>query len=267
MTTLVLIFMFFGDIIGGHQGMMTALWAALGINFFSYFFSDTLVLKQYRATEVSPAQMPELYKIVSRLAGKSGLPMPKVYLIPDETPNAFATGRNPQHAAVAVTKGLLNLTTADELEGVLAHELSHIRHYDILTGSIAAVFAGAIAGLANFTGTRNSRSGNKSGWLAAILLPLAAAVIRMSISREREYKADEGAAYLTGHPEWLASALSKLDNYAKNYQLKSLSAHTSHLFIVNPLSGGRSLYRLLATHPSTADRIARLKQIASELHR
>lgn len=267
MAMLVLIFMFFGNLIGGEQGMMAALWASLGVNFFSYFFSDKLVLSHYRATEVNQKQFPELYQIVEHLADKAGLPMPKVYVIPDEVPNAFATGRNPKHAAVAATQGLLKILSPEELEGVLAHEMSHVRHYDILTGMIAAAFAGAIAYLANFFRFNNNNGKRNNGVLAAFLMPIAASIIQMSISREREYKADEGAAYLTGHPEWLASSLSKLDDYAKNYHLRNATTQTSHMFIINPFSGIKGLSQLFSTHPSTADRIARLNEIALSIQR
>lgn len=273
MCGLMLLFMFVGNLIGGEQGMKTAFWAACGINFFSYFFSDTLVLKQYRAVPADQKSAPELYQIVKRLADKAGLPMPKVYIVPEQVPNAFATGRNPSHAAVAVTQGLLQLMSPEEVEGVLAHEMSHVRHYDILIGSVAAVFAGAITMLARvapYSGAAagngyngNSRSNNsKLGVLGAFLMPIAASIVQMSISRTREYAADEGAAQLTGHPEWLMSSLSKLEEYSKNYQMKNVSSQTAHMFIVNPfgsLTGG--LASLFRTHPSTADRISRLEKI------
>lgn len=268
MTLLVLIFMFFGNLMGGEEGMKMALIIALGVNFFSYFFSDKLVLKHYRATEVNQNQFPALYQIVERLAHKAKLPTPKVYVIPDEVPNAFATGRNPKHAAVAATQGLLKILSPEELEGVLAHEMSHVRHYDILTGTIAASFAGAIAYLANFARVNNNNNNRRnSGVLAAILMPIAASIIQMSISREREYKADEGAAYLTGHPEWLATSLSKLDDYAKNYTMRNATNQTSHMFIINPFSGIKGLSQLFSTHPATSDRIARLNEIALSMRR
>ncbi len=266
MTVLVLIFMFFGNMIGGVQGMKTAFLIALGLNFFSYFFSDKLVLKQYKAMEVLPEQSPRFYQIVQRLAYNANLPMPKVYIIPENVPNAFATGRNPKHAAVAATQGLLKILSEREIEGVLAHEMSHIRHYDILTGTIAATFASAIAYLANFARARsdgNQQRGN--GALAILLMPIAAAIVQMSISREREYKADEGAARLTGHPEWLASALQKLEDAAKGNLLNNATSQTSHMFIVNPFSGIPGLARLFSTHPSTEDRIKRLRAMHGEL--
>ena len=268
MCGLMLLFMYVGNLIGGEQGMKTAFLIACGINFFSYFFSDKLVLKQYHAIPANAQNAPELYQIVKRLSDKAGLPMPKVYVIPEQVPNAFATGRNPRHAAVAATQGLLQLMSPEEVEGVLAHEMSHVRHYDILIGSVAAVFAGAIAMLANFAryngaaGNRNRANSGIFGIIGIILMPIAASIIQMSISRTREYAADEGAARLTGHPEWLVSALSKLDGYSKNYQMQRVSSQTAHMFIVNPfgsLTGG--LAGLFRTHPSTADRISRLEKI------
>lgn len=273
MCGLMLIFMYVGNLIGGEQGMKTAFWVACGMNFFSYFFSDKIVLKQYHAIPANEKSAPELYQIVKRLSDKAGLPMPKVYIIPEQVPNAFATGRNPSHAAVAATEGLLQLMSPEEVEGVLAHEMSHVRHYDILIGSIAAVFAGAITMLARVAPYSSAAAGNgyndnnrsnrsKLGVLGAFLMPIAASIIQMTISRTREYAADEGAARLTGHPEWLMSALSKLEGYSKNYQMQHVTSQTAHMFIVNPfgsLTGG--LASLFRTHPSTADRIARLEKI------
>ena len=187
--------------------------------------------------------------------------MPKVYIIPEQVPNAFATGRNPKHAAVAATQGLLNLMTPQEIEGVLAHEMSHVRHYDILIGTIAAVFAGAIAMLGNFANRNRQTSNGKRGLIAALVMPIAATIIQMSISRSREYRADEGAASLTGHPEWLMSALTKLEGYAKNQTMGRATSQTAHMFIVNPFSGAQQLSRLFSTHPSTEQRLARLEAI------
>ena len=273
MMGLMLLFMFVGNLIAGQTGMIIAFLVAAGMNFFSYFFSDKLVLKHYKAVEVSRANAAGLYNIVERLADRANLPMPKVYIIPEQVPNAFATGRNPSHAAVAVTEGLLKLMDEKEVEGVLAHEMSHVNHYDILIGSVAAVFAGAIAMLGNFakvgaaTGRNNAnnRGGGAFMLLAAIVMPLAASVIQMAISRTREFKADAGAAKLTGHPEWLISALSKLDNYAKNYRMQNANSHTAHMFIINPFSGLKGLTNLFSTHPTTADRIEKLTQIEQEL--
>lgn len=271
MAGLFLIFMFVGQIIGGAEGMKIAFWAAAGMNFYSYFFSDKLVLKQYKAQEVNEKNEPELYDIVRRLANEAQLPMPKVYIIPEQVPNAFATGRNPKHAAVAATQGLLHSLSKEEIEGVLAHEMSHVKHYDILTGSIAAVFAGAITYLGRFAqasanGRTPARRNGLSVLISAVLMPIAALVIQMSISRTREYAADEGAARLTKHPEWLMSALMKLENFAKNYQMKNANSQTAHMFIISPFSGVPSgLSHLFATHPSTKDRIERLAQLKNEL--
>lgn len=274
MVILMLLFMFVGNLIGGQQGMFIAFIVALGMNFFSYFFSDKMVLKHYRAVEVSENDAQGLYEIVARLSQKAGTPMPRVYIIPDQVPNAFATGRNPSHAVVACTEGLLNILNKEEIEGVLAHEMSHVRHYDILIGSIAAVFAGAIAMLANFAqfgamagGMHSNEEDNGGGsnalilLIAAIVMPVAATIIQMSISRSREYKADEGAARLTGHPEWLISALQKLESYSQNYMMQNATPQTSHLFIVSPFSGGAAFSNLFRTHPTTEDRIQRLSEI------
>ncbi|MBR1600043.1 MAG: zinc metalloprotease HtpX [Alphaproteobacteria bacterium] len=274
MVALMLIFMFVGNAIAGEQGMMIAFLMACGMNFFSYFFSDKMVLRQYKATEVTPQSAPELYSIVSRLSKTAGLPMPKVYIIPDSVPNAFATGRNPEHAAVAATQGLLKILSEQEIEGVLAHEMSHVRHYDILIGSVAAVFAGAIAMLANVARfnavagdetASNRRQSGIGGMIAVVLMPIAATIIQMSISRTREYKADEGAAHLTHHPEWLMSALAKLEDYAQNYRMQRATSQTAHMFIINPFSGIGSLSGLFSTHPSTKDRLARLEQLKKEM--
>ena len=278
MVALILIFIAVGGYIGGEQGMMIAFLIAAGTNIFSYFFSDTLVLKRYNAIPVDESSAHGLYEIVSRLTQKANLPMPKIYIIPEEVPNAFATGRNPSHAAVAVTEGLLKILNENEIEGVLAHELSHIRHYDILTGSIAAILAGAIAMLANFakiggiagqSGGSRRGGGNAIVMLAlAILMPIAATIIQMAISREREYKADKGAAYLTGHPEWLASALRKLESYSNSYIMQNASEQSAHMFIVNPFGSlTNKLGVLFRTHPSTSDRIAELERLEQEIKR
>ncbi|MCI6641364.1 MULTISPECIES: zinc metalloprotease HtpX [Campylobacter] len=273
MTFLALIFMFFGGLIGGEQGVIIAFVVALGMNFFSYFFSDKLVLKHYHAVKVDENSAGGLYAIVRRLANAANVPMPSVYIIPEQIPNAFATGRNPNNAAVAVTEGLLNLLSENEIEGVLAHEMSHVRHYDILIGSMAAVFAGAIAILANFAkfgavfgGNENNRQNGILMIVAAIIMPIAAAIIQMAISRSREYKADAGAANLTKHPEWLISALSKLENYAQNRTMQNATPQSAHMFIINPFSGVKSSFsQLFRTHPSTKDRIARLNEIKQSM--
>ena len=275
LTFLTVVFVFMGYSFGGSSGMLIAFLLAGGMNFYAYYFSDQQVLKHYDATLLEDTRHP-VYKITQNLTKKAGLPMPKVYLIPDHTPNAFATGRNHEHAAVAVTMGLYEMLNEKELEGVIAHELSHIKHYDILIGTIAAVFAGAIAMIANmmqfgamFDGNNNNRQGANPivMILMAILLPLAASIIQMTVSRSREYMADEGAARMTGNPAGLQSALKKLENYARSgHQIHNATEQTAHMFIINPFSGLKStLGSLFRTHPTTEDRIARLEELKSEL--
>lgn len=271
MLCLVLIFVWIGSLLGGASGMRIAFMMALLMNFTGYFFSDKIVLKQYRAKEVTSGANSNLYTIVQKLADKTSLPMPKVYIIDEDVPNAFATGRNPEHAAIAATSGLLKLLEEDEIEGVLAHEMSHIKHYDILTSSIVAVFAGAIAMLTNRaryqTSSAQQRSASRGGLpvLALLLMPIAASIIRFSISRAREYEADAGSAMLTKHPEWLISALSKLEGYSRKFSMKNVTSETAHMFIVNPLAAFQGgLNALFATHPSTKDRIARLENLKSD---
>ncbi|WP_368029793.1 zinc metalloprotease HtpX [Arcobacter sp. s6] len=273
LTFLTVIFVFIGYSFGGSSGMLIAFLLAGGMNFYAYYYSDQQVLKHYDATPLEDSRHP-VYKITQRLTQKAGLPMPKVYLIPDHTPNAFATGRNHEHAAVAVTMGLYEMLNEKELEGVIAHELSHIKHYDILVGTIAAVFAGAIAMIANMMqfgamfGSNNRQGSNPIMMIAmAILLPLAASIIQMTVSRSREYMADEGAARMTGNPAGLQSALRKLENYARNgHQIHNATEQTAHMFIINPFSGLKStLGGLFRTHPTTEDRIARLEELKNEL--
>jgi heat shock protein HtpX len=269
-TTLLLglltgVLLFFGGLIGGRGGMMFALLLAAVLNFGSYWFSDRIVLSMYRAQEVSPGQAPQLYEIVQRLARRAELPMPRVYVIPKDAPNAFATGRNPDHAVVAVTEGLLQRMDRDELAGVLAHELAHVKDRDILIGSIAATLAGAIMMLANMArwsaifGGLGGRDGEGPGilglLLTSILAPVAALLVQMGISRSREYLADQEGAKIAGSPEGLARALEKLG--ADSGRLQANPA-TSHLFIVSPLSGG-GLRSLFSTHPPLEERIARLR--------
>jgi heat shock protein HtpX len=258
-----------GQWIGGRQGMVIALVAAAGMNFFSYWFSDKIVLKMYRAQEVGQHDGPELYGMVQELCRRANLPMPKVYVIPQEAPNAFATGRNPEHAAVAVTEGLLKRMSREEVMGVLAHELAHVKNRDILIGSIAATMAGAIMLLANMArwsaifggGHRDREDGGGGGGLGLILMsiiaPLAAMLIQMAISRSREYLADATGAVFAGTPEGLARALEKLGAYSKQLPMDA-SPSTAHLFIVNPLSG-RSLMSFFSTHPPLEERIVRLR--------
>jgi heat shock protein HtpX len=250
--------------------MLIALVMAAAMNFFSYWFSDKIVLRMYNAREVGPHDGPELYGMVQELCRRAGLPMPKVYVIPQEAPNAFATGRNPEHAAVAVTEGLLQRMNREEAMGVLAHELAHVKNRDILIGSIAATMAGAIMMLADMArwsalfggGHRNQEEGGGGGGglgliLMSIIAPLAAMLIQMAISRSREYLADATGAGFAGTPEGLARALEKLGAYSKRLPMDASPA-TAHMFIVNPLSG-RSLMSLFSTHPPLEERVARLR--------
>ncbi len=272
LTFLTVIFVFLGYSFGGTTGMLIAFLMAGGMNFYAYYYSDQQVLKHYDATPLEDIRHP-VYRITQRLTQKAGLPMPKVYLIPDHTPNAFATGRDHNHAAVAVTMGLYEMLNEKELEGVIAHELSHIKHYDILIGTIAAVFAGAIAMIANmmqFGAMFNNNDRQSSNpimmIIMAILLPIAASIIQMAVSRSREFIADEGAARMTGNPAGLQSALSKLENYARSgHQIHNATEQTAHMFIINPFSGLKSSFGgLFRTHPTTQDRIARLEELKKE---
>ena len=258
-----------GSYYGGRGGAAVALILAAGMNFFSYWFSDRMVLAATRARPVSREEAPRLYAIVERLCGRSGLPIPRLYLLPEAAPNAFATGRNPSHAAVAVTQGILQLLDDEEMEGVLAHELAHVRNRDILISSVAATLAGAVMFIAHmarwaalfggFGGRRDDgRDGGVFGLLATIILaPLAALLIQMAVSRSREYHADATGAELAGHPYGLARALEKLDQFSKRVPMVAASPSTSHLFIVKPLSGA-SLMNLFSTHPPIPERIRRL---------
>jgi heat shock protein HtpX len=258
-----------GQLLGGRQGMLIALIFAAGMNFFSYWYSDKLVLKMYRASEVAPGQFPELYETVQRLTQRAGLPMPKLYVIPQQAPNAFATGCNPEHAVVAVTDGLLKLMNHKEVTGVLAHELAHVKNRDILIGSIAATMAGAIMILATMArwsaifggGRSHDDEGGGAGVIGliamSIIAPMAAMIIQMAISRSREYLADATGASFAGNPEGLATALEKLGAYSKKLPMDA-NPSTAHMFIVNPLSG-RSLMSLFSTHPPLEERIARLR--------
>ena len=272
LTSLTVLFVFIGFSFGGTTGMLIAFLLAGGMNFYAYYYSDQQVLKHYDATPLEDKRHP-VYQITQKLVQKAGLPMPKVYLIPDSTPNAFATGRNHENAAVAVTMGLYEMLNEKELEGVIAHELSHIKHYDILVGTIAAVFAGAIAMIANMMqfgamfGSNRQNSNPIMMILMAILLPLAASIIQMTVSRSREFMADEGAARMTGDASGLQSALSKLENYARNgHQIHNATEQTAHMFIINPFSGLKTtLGSLFRTHPTTEDRIARLEELKSQL--
>ncbi len=257
-----------GGMFGGQQGMFLAFVLAMAMNVFSYWYSDRIVLRMYRAREVSREERPGLYQVVERLAERAGIPTPRVFIIPDKSPNAFATGRNPEHAVVAVTEGLLDLMDPDEVAGVLAHELAHVKNRDILIGTIAATMAGAImilASMARWTAFLGGGSEDEEGGglgtvgliVMSILAPIAAMLVQMAISRSREYHADaSGAAYL-GNPGALADALEKLGSQARRRPMEA-QANTAHMFIVNPLSGNR-LAHLFSTHPPLEERIARLR--------
>lgn len=265
MTVLTVLFVWIGGEVGGKQGAFLAFLAAAAMNFFAYWFSDKLVLKQYRAQEAETGS--RLYRIVESLIQKANLPMPKVYVIPEQTPNAFATGRNPQHAAVAATEGILNILDDDELAGVMAHELAHVRHRDILTGTIAATLAGALAMLGQFArygamARDPNRRQNPLGMLFILVgAPLAGIIIRAMISRTREYAADAGGAEISNKPLGLATALEKIHSAVKQVPMRRGNAAHAHMFIVNPFLGG--LQRLFATHPPIEERIRRLEAIAS----
>ena len=269
MAAITALFMAIGSMLGGKAGMMLALVVAVGMNFFSYWFSDKMVLKMYNAREVDETSAPRFYGMVRELAQRAQMPMPKVYLIDEAAPNAFATGRNPENAAVAATTGILNVLSERELRGVMAHELAHVKHRDILISTISATMAGAISMLANFAaffGGRDSegRPANPiAGIAVAILAPLAASLIQMAISRAREFEADRGGAEISGDPQALASALDKIHRYAQGIPLGPAEAHpeTAQMMIMNPLSGG-GLRGLFSTHPATEERIARLMAMA-----
>jgi heat shock protein HtpX len=269
---LTVLMILMGSAIGGQSGMIVAFLMAMAMNFFSYWFSDKIVLKMYGAREVGEHDHPAFYGMVRRLATQAGLPMPRVYIIPSESPNAFATGRNPRHAAVAATEGILRILSPEELEGVMAHELAHVQNRDILVGTIAATFAGAIAMLGNMLqwgailGAGRSDDEEGSGGMIgslvmAIIAPLAAILIQMAVSRSREYLADETGAKICGRPLALASALRKLHNVSHAIPMQEARPATAHMFIVNPLTGG-SLLKLFSTHPPMEERIARLEAMA-----
>ncbi|AJE03971.1 protease HtpX [Geobacter pickeringii] len=272
LTLLTLLMVAMGSAIGGRSGMVYAFFMACAMNFFSYWFSDKIVLSMYGAREITEAENPQFYGMVRRLTVNAGLPMPKVYVIPSDSPNAFATGRNPSHAAVAATEGILRILSLEELEGVMAHELSHVKNRDILVSTIAATFAGAISMLghmlqwaAMFGGGRSDDdegAGGMIGGLAmAIIAPIAAMLIQMAVSRSREYLADESGARICGNPLALANALRKLHSASQMIPMQEASPASAHLFIVNPLTGG-SLLNLFSTHPPMEERIARLEAMA-----
>jgi heat shock protein HtpX len=266
LTALTLLLMFIGRYFGGQSGMLLALVFAAVMNFVSYFFSDKIALAMYRAQPVTREELPRAYEIVERLAPKMDIPMPKIYVIPTESPNAFATGRNPKHASVAVTHGILGLLNDEELEGVLAHELGHVNNRDILISSVAATIAGAITMLASMGrfamifgggGDRDDRrGGGLAGLLMLIVAPIAASLIQLAVSRSREYQADATGAHFTGNPYALASALQKLDAYSRQVPMAA-SPSTAHLFIIQPLLG-MNFGNLFSTHPPIAKRIERL---------
>lgn len=271
---LIVLFIFVGNLMGGQQGMIYAFMMALVMNFLGYWFSDKIVLMMYRAKQVTEREAGDLFRIVRQLTQKAGLPMPKVYIIPAPAPNAFATGRNPSHSSVAVTEGILGMLNDDELSGVLAHELAHIKHRDILTSTIVATLAGAIMLLARMAGyaamfggaggRRDSedRGGGALGFLfLMIVAPIAAMLIQLAISRSREYSADAGGSEISGKPLGLADALQKLENYSRQAPALTTNPATAHLFIVNPLKG-RNLLSLFSTHPPIPERVKRLEKLA-----
>ncbi len=272
MVFMTLLLVFVGAAIGGRSGMIFAFGLAVLMNFGSYWFSDKIVLRMYRAQPVSETDAPELYSIVRTLVQKAGMPMPKVYIIPEETPNAFATGRNPEHAVVAVTQGIMRLLSREELSGVIGHELAHIKHRDMLTGTIVATIAGAISMLAQMAqwamifGGGNRRDDDEGGSpIAALVMmivaPIAAMLVQMAISRTREYEADAGGAKLAGSPSGLANALLKLERGNQVIPMNDAKPATAHMFIVNPLHGG-GLMNLFSTHPPIAERVKRLNEMA-----
>ncbi len=275
LTVLTLLLMFIGKLIGGLQGMFTAFVFAIIMNFAAYWFSDKIVLMMYGAKPLNESEAPELFKIVHSLTEEAGLPMPRVYIIPTMTPNAFATGRNPSHAAVAVTKGILQMLDEEELEGVLAHEIAHVRNRDILLSTIVATIAGVISMIANmarwaamFGGMggrdREGKSSNILGELFLIIVaPIAALLIQLAISRSCEYRADDSGGRICGKPLSLASALEKLHFGAKRFPMEANPA-TAHMFIVNPLTGG-GILSLFSTHPPIEKRIERLKELAKKI--
>lgn len=270
MVFMTLLLVFVGAALGGRSGMVMAFAMAAIMNVGMYWFSDKIVLRMYKAQPVTEAEAPELHGIVRTLVQKAGLPMPKVYIIPDETPNAFATGRNPEHAVVAVTQGIMRILSREELSGVIAHELSHIKHRDMLTGTIVATIAGAISMLAQmaqwsmiFGGRRDDDEGGSPivALVMMIVAPIAAMLVQMAISRTREFEADKGGAQIAGSSSGLANALLKLEKGSQLVPMTDAKPATAHMFIVNPLTGG-GLMKLFSTHPPIAERVARLNEMA-----
>ncbi len=270
LTLLTLILIWIGGHFGGRNGLILGFLFAAGMNFFTYFYSDKLALKMYKAQPVTREQLPRAYEVVERMTQRMGIPMPKMYVIPNDSPNAFATGRNPKHASVAMTEGILRLLNDEELEGVLAHELGHVQNRDILTSSIAATLAGAITlvarmgywaslfgGYGGSNGQSDRERGGLGGLFMLIVAPIAAMLIQLAVSRSREYEADATGARMTGNPYALASALEKIDTYAKRLPMVA-SPSSAHLFIAQPFVGGGMFTNLFSTHPPMAKRIERL---------
>ncbi len=272
MTLMMVLFILIGGALGGQNGMMIAFVFSLVMNFGSYWFSDKIVLAMYKAKPVTESEMPKLYAAVARLSQKAHLPMPKVYVIQNPTPNAFATGRNPQNAAVAVTTGIMSILNEDELSGVIAHELAHIKNRDILISTITATLVGTITFMARMAGWALMFGGGRSddedsgsgigGLILMILSPIIAVLIQLAISRSREFAADEGGAAISGEPMALASALNKLNTINDRFPLQDAEPASAHLFIVNPLSG-KAITKLFATHPPIEERVKRLQEVAS----
>lgn len=276
LTLLSLILMAIGGVVGGQNGAMTMFLISLAINFYTYWNSDKMALRAYNAQPLAESQVPELYELVRELCRKVELPMPRLYVIPTDVPNAFATGRDPEHAAVAVTEGILSMLNRDELAGVISHELSHVKHRDTLIMTLSASIATAISYIANIAqwaaifGTARDEDGNRSNPIALIvtivIAPLAASLIQFALSRSREYMADASGARICGKPLALASALLKLDDYAHHRVIPDAKPATSGLFIINPLAGVGGVANLFSTHPSTEERVKKLREIAAEMH-
>ncbi len=271
MTLMTMLLVAVGNFFGGQQGMAVMLVISVGMNFFSYWNSDKIVLSQYKARQVDETSAPALYGIVKGLAKKAGLPMPKVYIIDDQVPNAFATGRNPEHAAVAVTTALMNYLSPKEIEGVLGHELTHVKNRDILISTVAASMAGIIATVSRFAfwfgGSRDRENSNPiAAILIVVLAPIAAAVIQMAVSRSREYKADEGGGELCGDPNYLADALEKISMYSTRRTMRNATEATAHMFIMCPFSM-KDMQKLFSTHPSTEERVRLLREQAAAMKR
>lgn len=276
LTLLSLILMAIGGVVGGQSGAMTMFLISLAINFYTYWNSDKMALRAYNAQPLAESQVPELYELVRELCRKAELPMPRLYVIPTDVPNAFATGRDPEHAAVAVTEGILSMLNRDELAGVISHELSHVKHRDTLIMTLSASIATAISYIANIAqwaaifGTARDEDGNRSNPIALIvtivIAPLAASLIQFALSRSREYMADASGARICGKPLALASALLKLDDYAHHRVIPDAKPATSGLFIINPLAGVGGVANLFSTHPSTEERVKELREIAAEMH-